>query len=39
MKHNKPKETSDDVFDAVAAVILIGVVVSGVVFWLYGLPS
>lgn len=39
MGHNKQKETSDDAFDAIAAVVLISVVVSGIVFWLYGLPA
>lgn len=39
MRHNKQKQISDDAFDAIAAVILIGVVVLGVVFWLYGMPS
>jgi hypothetical protein len=29
----------DDRFDAITAVVLIGVVVAGLVFWLYGLPS
>lgn len=33
------EKEKDDTFDAIAAVVLIGVVVAGVVFWLYGLPS
>lgn len=30
---------SDASWDAITAVVLIAVVVIGVVFWLYGLPS
>ena len=39
MTDKKQEAVSDDVFDAIAAVIIIGVVVSGVVFWLYTMPS
>lgn len=30
---------SDDAWNAITAVILIAVVVFGVAFWLYGMPS
>lgn len=33
------ENNQDDSFDAIAAVVLISVVVAGLVFWLYGLPS
>ncbi len=39
MTQHHEKESSDNVVDAIAAVILIGVAVCGIVFWLYGLPS
>lgn len=39
MTQDKQKVGSDDSFDALTAVVIIGVVVAGLVFWLYGLPS
>jgi hypothetical protein len=36
---NKCKGLSDEAFDAIAAVLIIVVAVTGVVFWLSGLPS
>jgi len=38
VKKNKGKGLSDEVFDAIAAVIIIAVAVAGVVFWLHGMP-
>jgi len=35
----KKKGLSNDAFDAITAVVLIGVVVIGVCFWLWGMPS
>lgn len=35
----KKKALSDEAYDAITAVTLIGIIVFGVVFWLYGLPS
>jgi hypothetical protein len=39
MTQHHDKEYPDNKVDAIAAVILIAVAVSGIVFWLYGLPS
>lgn len=36
-KHGKG--LSDETFDAIAAVLIIAVAVTGAVFWLYGMPS
>lgn len=33
------KGLSDDAFDAITALVIIAVSVSGVVFWLQGMPS
>lgn len=35
----KRKPLSDDAIDAITAVVIIMVAVSGVVFWLQGMPS
>jgi hypothetical protein len=39
METNKKKGLSDDAFDAITAVLIIAVAVTGVVFWLSGMPS
>lgn len=38
-EHKKKEKLSDDGFDAIAAVVIIGVFVSGMFFWLSGMPS
>lgn len=39
MNTMKKQPLSDDSFDAIAALVMIAVVVGGLVFWLYGMPS
>ncbi len=39
MEIEKKKGISDEAFDAIAAVLIIAVAVTGVVFWLQGMPS
>ncbi|MFI4938100.1 MAG: methionine synthase [Candidatus Berkiellales bacterium] len=39
MNVERKKRLSDEAVDAIAAVIIIAAVVSGVVFWLYGMPT
>ena len=39
MVAEKKKGLSDEAFDAITAVLIIAVAVSGVVFWLQGMPT
>lgn len=39
MENGKRCSLSDEAFDAITAVVIIAVAVTGVVFWLYGMPS
>ncbi len=39
MVEDKRRGLSDEAFDAITAVLIIAVAVTGVVFWLQGMPS
>ncbi len=39
MVEEKRRGLSDEAFDAITAVLIIAVAVTGVVFWLQGMPS
>ncbi len=38
VSHTQKKQTSEEILNAITAVILISVAVAGVVYWLNGLP-